>query len=102
MKDLMKLIQEPQSVNVVMSAEDLKDFAKAVAMATVESLNESKAEEIVWLTPEQVSERLKKTLPTLWRWEKEEYLKPFRFGRKCRYRESDVKKIEQAEKGGVK
>lgn len=103
MNELAKrIVKESQAINVTISLDDLKVFAKEVAIATVESLNETKEPETVWLTPEQVAERLNKTLSTLWRWEKEGYLKPFRFGRKCRYRESDVVKVEQAEKGGTK
>ena len=92
-----------QAVSVTMTAEDLQDFAKSVAEETVRNLSNVKEEHIVWLTPEQAAKRLKKSLPTLWRWEKEGYLTSERFGRRCRYKESDIIAIEQAEKkGGVK
>ena len=95
-------IKEAQSVSITMTVEDLQGFAREVAEETVRNLHEIRKEPVVWLTAEQVAKRLNKTAPTLWRWEKEGYLIPERFGRRCRYKESDVILIEQAEKGGIK
>lgn len=99
---LQNYLNNPQSVSVTMTAEDLQNFAREVAEETVRNLHEIRKEPVVWLTAEQVAKRLNKTAPTLWRWEKEGYLIPERFGRRCRYKESDVILIEQAEKGGIK
>lgn len=44
---------------------------------------------------EKVAGLLGVDLATLWRWDKADYLKPVRIGRKVRYRMSDVKQIMQ-------
>ena len=90
-------------VMLLVSLEDLRELIRTTVRETLSALKDIKEEPIVWLTPEQASKRLKKSLPTLWRWEKEGYLTSERFGRRCRYKESDIIAIEQAEKkGGVK
>ena len=60
-------------------------------------------EDVVWLTPDQVSKRLSVTRSTLWKWDKEGYLRVHKFGKRARYKESEVARVESAErKGGVK
>lgn len=61
---------------------------------------DSKGEECNWLSPAQVMSRLSVTRPTLWKWNKEGYLRGVKFGKRVRYRESDVLRVENAEKGG--
>ena len=47
------------------------------------------------LSKKQVAERIGVDRSTLWRWEKENYLVPIRFGKKVRYKESDIIEIEE-------
>ncbi|MDE6236467.1 MAG: helix-turn-helix domain-containing protein [Muribaculaceae bacterium] len=64
----------------------------------LEASEKKNDDDIIWLSPETVCERLGVTRPTLWRWEKENYLTPTRFGRRTRYRLSDVERIKGAER----
>lgn len=50
-------------------------------------------------TPEQTSEQLHVSIPTLWRWQQRGYLCPIYIGGKKRYRQSDINRI--IEEGGV-
>lgn len=87
-------------ISVTMTASDLEAFAQAVAEKTVASINNLNTEPVKWLTPSQVCERLDIDRSTLWRWGKEGYLEGVKFGCRIRYRESDVIRVEVAEKRG--
>jgi predicted DNA-binding transcriptional regulator AlpA len=50
------------------------------------------------VTRAQAAEQLGVNLATLWRWERDGYLVPQRYGRRCRYRQSDVNRVLSAEK----
>ena len=43
-----------------------------------------------YLTPDEVATMIGVSKNTLWRWEKDGYLTPFKIGRKVRYKQSDV------------
>lgn len=53
-----------------------------------------------YLSSDDVCEMLDVSKPTLWRWEKMEYLIPLRVGGKVRYKLSEVKQILNNKKGG--
>lgn len=92
---------QPGSITVNLTASDLEEFARMVARETAESITtEEKKPSGTWLTPEQVCERLGKTRATIWRWDRSGYLRGQRFGGRLRYAESEVARVEAAEKGG--
>lgn len=93
-------VLKTSKISVTITAEDLHDFAKEVATETIAICNGIQQENPVWLTPDQVAERLQVTRCTLWRWGKENYLPAYKFGNRTRFKLSDVVRIEEAEKGG--
>jgi predicted DNA-binding transcriptional regulator AlpA len=90
-----------QQVSITLTAEDLREFAERIANETLARANNLSADDSEpLLTRDQVSKLLGVNLATLWRWERDNYLMPKRFGRRCRYRQSDVNRVLSAEKGG--
>lgn len=83
-------MQSGANVQLVVNALDLKE-------AFLEWQEETHQEQTVtgnsekYLTPDETAEMLDVSKPTLWRWEKQSYLVPVRWGSKVRYRFSDVK-----------
>lgn len=78
---------------LVVSAEDLRQFAKEVSLMVLKSIRDSEKKDDTLLTVTKTCEILGITRSTLWRWQKEKYLEPRYIGAKCRYRMSDVKKL---------
>lgn len=90
--NIASLIESEANVQIVVTLSDLKEFALTIvseAMAAKEA--EKKKEK--YLTPDVVADMVGVSKNTLWRWEKEKYLIPFKVGRKSRYKLSDVKSI---------
>lgn len=52
-----------------------------------------KMEDEEYLTPQQTAEMLGVTTNTLWRWNRDSYLKNVKVGRKLFYKKSDVLKL---------
>ena len=86
--NIASLIESEANVQIVVTLSDLKEFALAVASEVMAA-----KEEYRYLTPDDVADMLGVSKNTLWRWEKEKYLIPFKIGRKSRYKLSDVKSI---------
>jgi len=93
MKNLMEG-NEPQ-VHYVINAEDFENVLREVIGETIIETKAKKTDR--YLTIKQAAERLGVTKTTLWRWEKENYLLPVRFGSKVRYRESDIIALMEGE-----
>jgi predicted DNA-binding transcriptional regulator AlpA len=75
------------NVNVTFSLNDLKEFFKDFIKEYIPEKEER------YLTREEVSEMLKVSETTLWRWEKEKYLLPVHIGGKVWYKASDINKL---------
>lgn len=82
----------------VISAADLKQFAEDLITSVIQRTRDKDND--ILLTRQATAEMLDVTLPTLWRWEREERLLPIHIGRKVRYRKSEVRKILR-ERGNV-
>lgn len=65
-----------------------------------EELNKRTKKQEVYLSRTKTALMLGVTLSTLWRWDKENYLKPVRVGSKVLYRESDIQKVINQTKEG--
>lgn len=95
MININDLLQSAPSINLTITASDLKDFASQLISETKEqleqSISDSKAE--TYLSSDKVLEMLEISQTTLWRWKKRGYLVPVRVGGNERYRLSDIKKI---------
>lgn len=95
MKDLLTAGMTP-NVQYVLNAEDLERVVKGIVSEAISEKETERDER--YLTVRDVARMLGVTSSTLWRWEKEHYLVPVRFGKKVRYKESDIRTI--AEGGG--
>ena len=67
----------------MVSAADLEEALRSILEEVVSTSNGEKDETL--LTVRQAASLLGVDRSTLWRWEKEGYLKPIRIGRKVRY-----------------
>lgn len=91
-------MQDAPSISVTMTVGDFEELIKQTVEETVKSFKNTVDPTIIWLTPKQVSERLGKDRATLWRWDKEGYLRGHKFGTRVRYRLCDVERVEVAER----
>ena len=80
---------------LMVSAADLEEALRSILEEVVSTSNGEKDETL--LTVRQAASLLGVDRSTLWRWEKEGYLKPVRIGRKVRY---PMYAIEAIKKGG--
>ena len=96
-KDLLAM-ENVQTISVTITVNDLGELIRQTVEQTIDAMKQTSEEAVVWLTPTQVSERLGKDRATLWRWDKEGYLKGYKFGNRVRYRLCDVERIEVAER----
>lgn len=90
-------MQDNKNVQIVVNREDLK-FMFVEWMQ--EELNKRTKKQEVYLSRTKTALMLGVTLSTLWRWDKENYLKPVRVGSKVLYRESDIQKVINQTKEG--
>lgn len=86
-----ELLNEGSNVQLIINASDLKVFSDTLINEAVERF--AKPKEETYITAEQATRILHVQRNTLWRWEKENYLVPVRFGTKVRYKMSDINKI---------
>ena len=68
---------------LLVSSEDLESVVRGILEELISASNDEKDESL--LTVQQAASLLGIDRSTLWRWEKEGYLKPIRIGRKVRY-----------------
>ena len=73
-----------------------EDFASAVETAISKAMTFSKPKE-TFLNIEEAASRLGVSRSTLWRWDKDGYLKKIKRGKKITYRLSDVERIINGE-----
>lgn len=93
--NLLEIAKDCPNVTISISIGDLME-ANAKLVEDVRSSIEQKIRdehEEKYLSPDDVCEMLDVSKPTLWRWEKMEYLIPVRIGGKVRYKLSDIKNI---------
>ena len=79
-----ELLNEGSNVQLIINASDLKVFSDTLINEAVERF--AKPKEETYITAEQATRILHVQRNTLWRWEKENYLVPVRFGTKVRYK----------------
>ena len=89
--NLKQIIQSGDALLVV-SALDLKEFGENL-LAEARALNNEQPEAERYLTTQQVQELFGVSQNTLWRWGRDGYLIPVKFGRTPRYRKSDIDKL---------
>lgn len=93
-----ELINVGANITLAISPADLKEFAQSVADATrlqiEREIADGKTETLY--TIEYVAEKLSVNRSTLWRWDKNGYLKVIEIGGQRRYRKSDIDRILNA------
>ena len=87
---IQELLNSNRNVSITISAIELKEFANILIDEAVARFT---PHEETYLTVFQASKRLGVDRSTLWRWDKENYLKTIKIGSKVRYRLSDIEKI---------
>ena len=80
---------------VTVTPLDLKEFALFLISQVKANESENSRTEN-YLTPDEVATMIGVSKNTLWRWEKDGYLTPFKIGRKVRYKQSDVTSLKVA------
>ncbi|WP_300726298.1 helix-turn-helix domain-containing protein [uncultured Rikenella sp.] len=93
-----ELINGGANITLAISPADLKEFAQSVADATRLQIEREIADgktEMLY-TIEYVAEKLSVNRSTLWRWDKNGYLKVIEIGGQRRYRKSDIDRILNA------
>lgn len=75
---------------IAVSVKELKEFADSLINEAVARFT---PHEETYITAFQASKRLGVDRTTLWRWDKENYLKAVKIGSKVRYKLSDIEKI---------
>ncbi len=96
---ITEIISSGANVTLQVTAAQLGEFAKDLIGQTRQQIarevEASRSE--VYYTREQTANLLNVTLPTLWNWDKKNFLKPIRVGGLCRYRKSDIDRILTSE-----
>lgn len=81
------------NIQVVVSLADLNEFFEEKISEAVASRGQEKEEK--YLSVDEVCEALKVSSNTLWRWNKNGYLKPNKVGRKSFYLLSDIDRLRK-------
>lgn len=96
-KDLSALIQCQPQMLMLVSGEQLKQFAKQVAAEAIEQAKgqapNEETEQDELLTSAEVCKEFRTSRPTLWRWTKSGLLHPAKIGTKNVYRRSEIQKL---------
>ncbi len=93
MNDILDLIHDGRSNIVIqVNGQDLLDFADAIIEKASDNAKKSLEDKDVekYLTKKEVMSLLKVCDTTLWIWNRDNYLKPVKIGRKVLYRKCDV------------
>lgn len=100
--DIAELAEHCPDVTISIKIGDLMEANKQLVEDVRSSLEKQIRDENEekYLSSDDVCEMLDVSKPTLWRWEKMEYLILLRVGGKVRYKLSEVKQILNNKKGG--
>ena len=97
--NLFHLCKEAPDITIHVRAGELLEMAEHCVSETkkqLEQIIQDSANE-TYLSPKKTAEQLEVDPSTLWRWDKQNYLKPIQLGGKRRYRKSDIDKILKKE-----
>ena len=102
--NIKNLLDAGMNVSITITPADLKEFALLIiAQAKEEQQREQQPES--YMTPDEVAEVFGITRNSLWRWDRLNYLKPVRCGRRLHYKRSEVMALlngnNRAGKGGA-
>lgn len=93
--NILDIIKTNPNVSFTVSANDLLELVNIIISKTMDEIQQTsdkeKSEE--YLTATEVSSILEVSKPTLWRWEKREYLTPIKIGGKRKYLKSEISNL---------
>ena len=87
------ITKENRNIQIVIGAEDLKEAIREMVSEMLAQKKEEQDSQLV--RRNEVNKRLHVDNSTLWRWDRDGYLKAIRIGRSVFYKESDVKRLEE-------
>lgn len=95
MNKMFDLVNKYPDLNITVKAGELKEWAEYIVRLTHQELEQQvvNAKCETYLSRDEVAEMLRVNKSTLWRWNKQDYLKPIEVGGKRKYKMSDVKRI---------
>lgn len=91
--EISKLIESGAEISISVNANQLKTFAMDILKEYTAQTKQPQAE--TYVTINKASELLGVDRTTLWRWNKENYLKSIKIGGKTLYKQSDIDRILQ-------
>lgn len=86
--NIKQMIENGSNALFLVSAADLKEFGLALIAEALQQPQQQTGEK--YLSAGEVSELLKVSQNTLWRWSKTGYLVPIKVGRTSQYKQSDI------------
>ena len=87
-KNIKNIIEQERNVQIVVNASDLKELFLEWEKEKDSQIQAAKEEQ--YLSPNETVTILGISKPTLWRWEKHDFLVPTKIGGKKYFRKSDV------------
>jgi excisionase family DNA binding protein len=93
--NLNELAKECPNISITVTALELIEAIDYCVNSSRKALEQqiTDANTETYLSPDEAAKLLRVTKPTLWRWNKQGYLKQIEIGGKRRYRMSDIKKL---------
>jgi predicted DNA-binding transcriptional regulator AlpA len=94
-KNLLALAKEVPNITISVTLSDLYEFGEELVRKSKQQLEQLLQDEATekYLSIEKTAELLEINKSSLWRWDKQNYLKPISIGGKRRYKMSDIKRI---------
>lgn len=95
--NIKTLLDSGANVTLSVTPADLREFALAIAKEIMDNAPTVKEEpqQEAYLSNDEVAAKFGVCKNTLWRWNRDGYLKPFKAGKKLYYRSSDVEALLQ-------
>ena len=83
------LLNAGMNVNITITPAELEEFALSI-IAKMKAEQQEEQHPESYMTPDEVAGVFDVTKNTLWRWDRLNYLKPVRCGRRLHYKRSEV------------
>ncbi len=90
---IQELLQIGENVTIAVSGQDLMEFGKSL-IAEAKALQPQQPTER-YLSAEEVCQMLSVSANTLWRWNRDGYLRSIKVGRRPMYRQSDIDELRE-------
>ncbi len=88
-----ELLKSGSNVTIAVSGADLKEFGMSLIAEAKTLIQPQQSEK--YLTSDEVGKLLNVSANTLWRWNRDGYLKSIKVGRTPMYRQSDIDRLRE-------